>query len=299
MYLTKEILLSHNACGVGLKWFERTFPNGAELVDVINHKYADKHFLHWGYANLTTSEEEKTAYRAKLNIVGDESKFFTIYESDNITNSTYVTHSSRVDGCENVFYSNDIKNSNCILRSNSVENSQLIYGSDFVFDSSKVVNGKNINDSQVIINSDYVINSHHIFGAAAVKNSAYIADVGFAETKQISDSYFITASKNLNHCLFCVGLENQDYHLFNQSIDEMEYKMIVRQLGYILGSWEPELVKDNFWPERTIPLDAPMLQRNATKQWANMPDKFWQWIKTLPYYNENIMYSLTYQGDRV
>lgn len=298
MYITKEILLSHNACGQGLKWFERTFPNGAEIIDVINHKYADKHFLHWGFANLTTTDEEKEAYRKKLNINCGYANY-SIYESDNVAGCSYVTHSSRIDGCEHVFYSNDIKNSNCILRSNSVENSKLIYGSDFVFDSNKVVNGKNINNSQVIINSDYIINSHHIFGAAGIKNSAYIADIGFAETKQIKDSYFISGSKNLDHCLFCYGIENKSYCLFNEPIDEMEYTMIVRQMNSILETWEPEFVKDNFWPERTIPLDAPVLQRNAIKQWAGLPDRFWAWVKILPYYSDSIMYSLTFQGDKV
>ena len=298
MYITKETLLSHNACGQGLKWFERTFPNGAEIIDVINHKYADKHFLHWGFTNLTTTEEEKEAYRKKLNINCGEANY-SIYQSDDVIGSSYVTHSSHIDGCEHVFYSSDIKDSNCILRSNNVENSKLVYGSDFVFDSKKVVNGKNINGSQVIVNSDYVIDSHHIYGAAAIKNSAYIADIGFAETRQINNSYFISGSKNLDHCLFCFGIENDSYKLFNKSIDEMEYKMIVRQMESILRDWEPEFVRDNFWPERTIPLDAPILQRNAMKQWAGLPDRFWDWVKTLPYYNDSIMYSLTFQGDKV
>ena len=298
MYITKEILERYGACGQGLKWFERTFPNGAEIIDVINHKYADKHFLHWGFVNLTTTEEEKEAYRKKLNINCGEANY-SIYESDNVAGCSYVTHSSYVDGCERVFYSKDVRDSNDILRSNNVENSKLIYGSDFVFDSERVINGKNINGSQAIVNSEYIVNSHHIFGATNIKNSAYISDIGFAETKQISDSYFISGSKNLNHCLFCFGIENQSYQLFNKPIDEMEYTMIVRQMQSILRDWEPELVRDNYWPQGTIPLDAPILQRNAIAQWKNLPNRFWDWVKTLPNYREDIMYSLTFQGDKV
>ena len=298
MYITKETLERHGACGQGLKWFERTFPNGAEIVDVINHKYTDKHFLHWGFVNLTTTEEEKEAYRKKLKINCGEANY-SIYESDDVIGCSYVTHSSRIDGCERVFYSNDVRDSSDILRSSNVENSKLIYGSDFVFDSERVINGKNINGSQVVVNSDYVIDSHHIYGAAGIKNSAYVADIGFAETKQISNSCFISGSKNLNYCLFCFGIENDSYKLFNSPIDEMEYKMIARQLGYILGGWEPEFVKDNHWPQGTIPLDSPILQRNALIQWKGLPDRFWDWVKTLPNYREDIMYSLTYQGDKV
>ena len=298
MYLTKEKLLRLNACDSGIKWFERTFPHGAELVDVINHKYMDKHFLHWGYVNLSTSPEEKEAYRKKLKIDCGGADY-TIYESDDVVGSSYVTHSSRVNGCEHVFYSEDIKDSNCILQSNTVENSNFVYGSNFVYDSSRILNGKNINESFNVINSEYVVNSKYVFGAAAIKNSAYIADIGFAETRQINDSYFISGSKNLNHCLFCFGIENKSYQLFNQPIDEFEYKMIVRQMESVLRDWEPEYVKDNFWPERTIPLEAPRIEWNAMKQWGKLPDKFWDWVKTLPYYNDSIMYSLTYQGDKV
>ena len=68
MILTKEILEKYDACSQGVKWFERTFPNGGELIDVINHRYTDKQFLHWGFTNLTVSEEEKAAYYKKLNI---------------------------------------------------------------------------------------------------------------------------------------------------------------------------------------------------------------------------------------
>ena len=200
MYLTSDTLKKYNACDTGLKWFERTFPNGAEIIDVINHKYANKSFLHWGYINLTTTPTEKEAYRKKLKINCGEANY-SIYQSDNVAGCSYITHSSHVDGCERVFYSNEVRDSNDILRSNNVENSKFIYSSDFVYDSERVINGKNINGSQAIVNSEYIVNSHHIFGATNIKNSAYISDIGFAETKQISDSYFISGSKNLNHCL--------------------------------------------------------------------------------------------------
>ena len=298
MYITSDMLKRYGACDAGQKWFDRTFPNGGELIDIINHKYATPEFLHWGYTNLSTSDEEKAAYRKKLKINCGEADY-SIYESDNVAGSSYVTHSSNINGCEHIFYSKDVTDSNCILHSNTVENSRCVYGSHFVYDCEKIVNSKNITDSQCIVNSDYVVNSHHIYGAAAIKNSAYIADIGFAETRQINNSYFISGSKNLDHCLFCFGIENDSYKLFNKSIDEMEYKMIVRQMESILRDWEPEFVKDNFWPERTIPLDAPVLQRNAIKQWAGLPNRFWDWVKTLPNYREDIMYSLTYQGDKV
>lgn len=298
MFVTKEILEKYNACQSGTKWFERHFPDGGELIDVIKHPKVDRETLHWGFTTLPTTEEEKTAYRAKLKIdCGDDN--YSIYGSDNVLKSKYVTYSSNVRDSEFVFHSKEIENSTSILHSDTVENSNRIYGSSFIYDSEKIINSKNVTESNNIINSDYVLNSHHIYCASGIKNSAYIADIGFAETRHVSDSYFISGGKHLDHCLFCFGIENQSYQLFNQPIDEIEYKMIIRQMESILRDWEPELVKENYWPEKTIPIDTPTLQRHAGKQWASLPDRFWQWVKTLPGYDSGIMYSLTFQSDKV
>lgn len=300
MFVNKEVLEQYHACGAGLSWFERYFPNGAELIDVINHKYVSTHTLHWGFANLPTSDEEKAAYKKKLNInCGKQSD--TIYFSNNISDSEYVSHSFEVDNSQFVFYSSHVQNCNNILRSNTVENSSLVYSSDFVFDSNKVLNGRNVNASQSIINADYVINSHHVYGATAITNSAYVGGFGlnFGETNQIKDSYFISNCRNLQNCLFCYGINDKNYILFNKQIDEMQYTMIVKQMNSILKDWQPVFVVDLHWPEGTIPLDAPTLQRNVAKQYETLPIRFWQWVKTLPNYDPAILYAITYNKELI
>lgn len=294
MYITKETLIRHGACGQGLKWFERTFPNGAELMDVINHKYADRHTLHWGFANLTTTEEEQAAYRAKLNIDCDENNY-TIYESDNIHNSKYVTHSSRIFDSSYIFNCEEITRSDDILQSQNVEDSSLVYDSEFVYNSHHILKCKNVTNSHEIVCSDYVIESHHIMQAAAVKRSAWVTDFHFGLTKQITDSYFISRGQNLEHCMFCYGLDNKKYHIFNKEVSPEEFEVIHRQLFSILKDWQPEFVVDDEWPEQQIPLDAPRVQRNIIKQFANLPDKFWRWVMTLPGYDPAILYAITYQ----
>jgi hypothetical protein len=61
--------------------------------------------------------------------------------------------------------------------------------------------------------------------------------------------------------------------------------------------WDAELVKDNEWPECTIPLDMPTIQRNVLKQYEALPESFWRWVKTLPGYDPGILYHLTYNRD--
>ena len=62
MFLTLETLKRLNACEQGTKYIERFYPNGAELIDIINDKHISKEFLHWGREHLTVSEEELRAY---------------------------------------------------------------------------------------------------------------------------------------------------------------------------------------------------------------------------------------------
>lgn len=293
MYITVDLLQKHGACGVGLKWFERTFPNGAEIIEVINHKYVTPHFLHWGYVNLPITEGERILYRNKLCINCGEYNY-TIYESDNISKCSYITHSHNIENSQYVFYCDDVINSNNILKSKNVENSFQIYESEFVYDSHHILKGKNITNSQEIICSDYIINSQYIMYAAAVKNSAWVFDLSFNLTKRINESYFVSRCEDLDHCMFCYDVNNKQYHIFNKEVSPDEYELIKKQLKSILRDWQPEFVVNNEWPEAIIPLDAPKIQHNIIKQYTNLPERFLRWIKTLPGYDPKVMYSLTF-----
>lgn len=296
MFVTKEILEKYNACGSGLKWFERRFPNGGELIDVINHPKIDMHTLHWGYTNLPTSAEEQAAYRKVLNIE-DNDQVDTIAYSDNVSHSMFVSRSSRVEESTFVFGSEDITNSENISESKMVQRSKRIYNSDFVYDSERVINGNNINLSTGVVNSNYIINSHNIMNAANVIESQFVVDIVFDGTKNIKNSAFINHCSNLNHCLFCHGVSNGDYLLFNKQITEAEYEIIKTQMNNMLNRYCLELVNDNVWPGFQVPLDTPRINMNIARQFKALPEVFWRWVKTLPGYDPMIMYSITMQGN--
>lgn len=293
MFVTLEILKQRNACPAGIKWFERHFPEGGELVDIMQHPKIDLATLYWGYAHLAGTEEEKQMYFKRLNI--DCGSFNeTIYQSNNIQDSQYITNSQSVNNSKFVFYGDEVENSSNILQSKNIEDSECIYGSEFVFKSRNIFQSKNVTNGLCIVNSDYVFNSDHIINAAAVKYSAYVGDLVADSTKRIDHSYFITRGVDLDHCLFCSNLQDKKYHLFNKEITPEEYDIFVKQISSVLRGWEPELVVDNEWPKETVPLDNPRVQRNIIKQYNNLPDKFWRWVKTLPGYDPAIMYAITF-----
>ena len=75
MFLTLEILERYNACEKGKEWFTHFFPNGGELMDVIQHRFVHPETLHWGFANLITTQEEREAYYKKLAIISFKKSF--------------------------------------------------------------------------------------------------------------------------------------------------------------------------------------------------------------------------------
>ena len=295
MYLTKEILQKFNACSAGIKWFERHFPNGAELIDVINHPKVDKHTLHWGYTNLPTTAAEQEAYRKKLNITNNP-HIDTIAYSDNIEDSTFVSRSSGVEKSRFIFSCEDVINSSNVSSSKVVQRSDRIFNSEFVYDSERVYDGKNINKSHNIVSANYIINSANVMNAASVINSKFVVDIAPDGTKQIKNSVFINHCSNLDHCLFCYGISDGEHLLFNKKITPEEYDMITTQLDNILLNIELKFTH-NGWPQEQIPLDAPIINRNTSNQFAALPDKFWRWMKTLPGYDPMIMYGITMQGN--
>lgn len=296
MFLTLDTLERYNACENGKKWFARYFPNGGELMDVITHKYVTPEVLHWGYTHLTTTEEEREIYWQKLKV--DVQDRWTIYESDNITNSSYVTRSSRVKDSEYIFGCKDVVESKNISSSKNIERSKQVFSAEFVYDSEQVMHSKNVNQSVNIINSDYVIRSSSVLNSAVVTNSHYVHSLVAGRTKQIKDSAFIADCSNLKNCLFCTGIHDSEYMLFNQPIDPDQFDMIKKQLQSIMAGWKADFTKGE-WPEETVPLDFPHLQRNVIKQFANLPEAFWRWVKTLPGYNPSVLYAITFQADLI
>ena len=295
MFLTLDTLIKYEACEAGKKWFVRHFPNGGELIDVINHPKVDKETLHWGFTNLSTTSEEQALYRKKLNIDLNEN-INTIYRSDNVENSLFVSNSSGIENSSYVFSSEDIISSSNISSSKVIQRSEQVFNSEFVYDSERVNNGKNINKSRNIVSSNYIINSTNVMNAASVINSKFVVDIILDGTKQIKNSAFVNHCSNLDHCLFCYNTSEGEYLLFNKKTTPEEYDMIMLQLNSLLLNIELEFTRDG-WPKEQIPLDTPIINRNIINQFAALPEKFWRWVKTLPGYDPMIMYGITMQGN--
>ena len=289
MFLTNEILEKYDACTVGKKWFNRYFPEGAEILDIIKSPKANIAFLHWGFENLTTTEEEREAYWDKLNITNCDRT--TIIKSHNVNSSDTVIRSQDVSDSSYIFSSKKVQNSEVIANSTGIENSHNVFESSFIYDSFNIYKGKNISNSDNVYCSTFVVNSHSVFNTDNVSNSFIIFDLATGESSDITDSAFIADSNNLSNCLFCANLTNRSYHIFNKPVTEVQFNLIRKQLIDIIGDFRPSYVKD--WGGKTIPIDIPEMQTRAL-YYSDLSEEFWEWIKTLPGYDPKILYQITF-----
>ena len=145
----------------------------------------------------------------------------------------------------------------------------------------------------MLVSSSFIVDSDSITNSSVVTNSSY---VGGLYSARVSNSAFIDNCEDIEYCLFCTGIKNGKYLLFNKPIDPKQYELIRRQLHRILDGWWMRLVDE--WPEATVNMVKPRQIRNTALQYADLPDKFWRWVETLPNYDPHIMYAITY-NDRV
>lgn len=216
----------------------------------------------------------------------------SINYSNDIKDSEYVGHSSFVTNSRFIFSSGKITNSENVLSSNNVKNSNQIFNSTFVFDSDRVSNSHNVNNSCNICMSNYVVNSRSILNADSATNSAYCTTFHSQGIKKIKNCYFVSDCNNMVNSLFCHGIADKEFYLFNQQIEEADYNIIVNQMREILGDWDMKLTTQE-WPKEMIPLHFPKENLDISSHYADIPAEFWDWIETLPGFNKQIILKLT------
>lgn len=286
MFVTQEILERREACKAGQKWFSRHYPNGAEMIDVIHNPKVANSFLYWGYEHLNYNKKELEAYLKRLNIEVEDYRL--VVKSEQVREAKYIYGCSNITSSSYIFRSKNIVNSNNVANSNFIEHSEKCFLSDFCFNSSEVLQGSNINDSNNIVKSNFIVESSSVSQSCNITKSQYINC-----SSDIVNSYFIAKSQGLENCLFCYDMKNDKNLLFNKKVSEIQIKIIKQQLQTILKDWSAQLIEEENWSSYTIPLLIPKPLFIPWSQYQKLPDAFWDWVKTLPGYDESVLVQLT------
>ena len=228
---------------------------------------------------------------------------FEIVNSSIILRSFYIDSSSRVRDSENisnskyVAFSKDVKNSEKVYSSNNVENSQYINVSLNIVDSSEIHDSSKVRYSQNIFNSDEITNCYGADSCKEVEDSLGIFNISTGK-----EIYFSTDLEDCSYCLFCSRLKNKKFCLFNQEIDSKDW-FVIKEL--LLNEWSEEdksLYKivsfeddNNEWcgfrhfPETDTNFSY-VAQRDFFQGFSS---KFLKYIRSMPYYNEWLLYQIT------
>ena len=228
---------------------------------------------------------------------------FEITDSHIILSSFCIDSSSRVQDSENVSkskcvaFSRDIKNSERVYASSNIENSQYISASFNVLDSTEVKDSLKIQYSQNVFNSDEISNCYGVYSCKEVEGSLGIFNVSTGK-----EIYFSTDLENCSYCLFCSGLKNKKFFLFNQEIDSKDW-FVIKEL--LLNEWSEEdesfykIVSfeddNNEWCgfrylSKTDTNFSYVAQRDFFQGFSS---KFLKYIRSMPYYNEWLLYQIT------
>lgn len=290
MFLSNEILKKYNACELGLKWFDRHYPDGVELMDFLDNARVfvgpDSkilELLYWGYRILPYDEREKEKYREILDIDTSEQ----VFESFNVINS------------EKVIRSHDIYNSKHIEDSTRITKSFGVHRSHDIQDSMGILNSYSIWNSNWVSMSSNVKNSYDIQACSNIVlsgNSAWSDNItrcrGLFYSNDCQEVYYSQNMNNCHHCLFCKDLENASFMIFNNPVTEKDFFVIFElvQKPFIIhtipiANWHKK--EDTYFGYTWKGLVSP------SKIYSEVPQSGFDFLSTLPNYNSWMMYQLT------
>ena len=281
MFITIDTLRRLKACDQGIKYFERFYPNGAEMIDVIRDRHINKEFLHWGREFLTTNEEEIEAYCVACDIINSEGFWY----SQNIHDSKYVVKSKKVNNSISVFESEEVNNSKDIVGSENIDDCAQVFYSSMVDGSQKILKSTNVTESVNICNSTMVACSVNVIDSFNVFDSSEIINC-----VSVSDSHFCQDCKNIKFCIFCSGLTDAEYCIFNTPVEKSHYEMFVKQYKKYLTE-HLDFVRE--WPQDMLVSTYIAPTRKFDDWYHPISPKFWKWARTLPGFDNMMLYNIT------
>ena len=282
MLITNDVLIQHNSCPDGIRWFNENYPNGAILQEILQNPDVPVNFLHWGWQHLPYTEQDYELYLAICNIINSSQ----VYESDNVQNSDIVLHSSKIYDSSYIYDSLDVQNCYC------VKNSSHVIKSKYIFKARNIKNSQNILDSTTIdftsnsVSSKYITQSTNIFKSRLINNSSEIE-----YSHNIANSRFISHCANSENLYFCEGLENSQNMIFNKPLS-LTYLDMIRQEYILLINTELKL----FIKNEVDNFDLPKMILNPKTHYEDLftNKEIINWIRQLPNYDPAIMYKITY-----
>lgn len=286
MLVSHDKLIELGACREGIEFFDRHFKQPATLEEILALRHLPPHIIYWGYAYIgfdsdpEVREREYQAYEKALAIKNSD----TYYESNNLTNCSAIVSSNHIVNSNNVFNSSFVSDSHDIYESQNINNSFEVFKSSMIKSCNKIYCSDSIGESENIAKGSNIFNSKNIFFSNNINDSTMLRSC-----ENVKNCHFSSNVKDSTNCLFCSDLTGGDHLIFNKEVNPIFYDMIYEQYKQFVFC--PKYT--NNYSIGTYSNIKIILMMDFSKHYNNIPEDFFEWIKTLPNYSDEILYNIT------
>lgn len=281
MKITLQKLQDKNACKEGIEYFNKYYPNGVEVIDILKNPKVSTEFLHWGHLHLDLTEEEERLYYERMHIV--DSNYIT--KSYNVTSSQYVHQSSNIIDSKFISNSQDIETATQVYNSSMVEHSQFINQSIGISNSELILTSNNIDNCKNISNGSFLSEVYCARFCNSCSNSAFIE-----HCNSIDNSYFNLFCENSSNLIFCFGLQNtnnNEYYIFNTKVSKSNFEIAKKQINKLIKKISWKLLEFK-WDETALNFDNNYIKLHKDLFTKQDIDFIKNTAKTFIGYNEKI-----------
>lgn len=284
MKLTAELLKRYEACDEGADWFKKTYPNGAELIEIMNNPECSLDFMHWGYRYLDYNEEEKQLYLQKARI--ENSRF--VYNGEDVQDSMSIAYCTHIKNSKFCAHSKSVNNSSEVYNCDTIDNSNDVALSEQVKDSKYIFQSEKVKFSSYIVDSSMITTSHNILNSFIITDSAYLW-----QCKHTRRALLCSFSSNITNAICCAGLMDVNYQIFNAPVPAPEFMQYYTQLLLLLKKYN--------YPNNALKIEAGAHEAEKydysytyTSMIKSLPQEILDFLKTLPNYSEEAINQILY-----
>lgn len=199
------------------------------------------------------------------------------------------------ENCDICYADKQCKDCTYVFNSALVEQSQRIYNSTSVFKSEDVYNSKNVElSNQILYSTDCshcgnIVKSLHAMDSLSCIMCDTIDDCSCLRScKHAKASHYCANCNTIRHCMFCHGLEDAEYMIFNHEVAPAAFERYEEQFKrFHLG-----LTFNKALPTDAINNTMPSINSHPWEYYELDP-LFVEWLETLPNYDWQTMYRIT------
>lgn len=287
MKVTVEALKFYEASDSLISFFKNTYGEEVTIEEILKGEKESLDLLFFLKSYFSFSAEEEELYNKKFSI---DNNSFNVFESVNIHFSKNITLSTEVEDSYNIVNSKEVLGSSYIYDSQKIQKSNNIYNSNNVKNSSKIINSFDVDRSNDVFLSKSISESDIISHSANIQKSGYIY-----KSENLEDSYFCGFCKRVKHCLFCLGVEDKEYMIFNQEVPPQDFFQWKEELFFSLNGERKDFIEIH--PLEKLKNDRFSYNGRLDAIFEGLSRNFYGWISSLPNYSEDVFLGLFFRDN--